>query len=256
MRCDPRTVLRRTVVFVLVRRHGHIVKVKRVKVERVVVPPHIIAQTSRRVAFGRGTTVNGYLGTSAGSAISGHAVRVLTAPDNGNSQFTQAAVATTAANGTWTAQLPPGPSRIVEAVYDGDPMTEGASSGPVHLVVPADVKLLSISPRRVAWGGTVRITGQLLGGYLPPGGALVRLRIGIGRTYQTYGVQEHVTGNGRFTTAYTFGAGDPAFHRTYFFQIATLPMGDYPYSPAASGRRFVLVGGHPTTRRRHSAFTT
>jgi hypothetical protein len=255
MRCDPRTVRRRTVVFVPVRRHGHIVKVKRVKVERVVVPPHIIAQTSRRVAFGRGTTVNGYLGTSAGTAISGHAVRVLTAPDNGNSQFTQAAVATTAANGTWTAQLPPGPSRIVEAVYDGDPTTEGASSGQVHLVVPAKVKLLSISPRRVAWGGTVRITGQLLGGYLPPGGALVRLRIGIGRTYQTYGVQEHVTGNGRFTTAYTFGVGDPAFHRTYFFQIATLPMGDYPYSPAASGRRFVFVGGHPT-RRRHSAFTT
>ena len=85
----------------------------------------------------------------------------------------------------------------------------------------------------------------------------MRLRFGIGRTYQTYGVQEHVTGNGRFTTAYTFGAGDPAFHRTYFFQIATLPMGgDYPYSPAASGRRFVLVGGHPTTtRRRHNAFT-
>ena len=257
-RCHPRTVLRRTVVFVLVRRHGHIVKVKQVKIVRVVVPPQIIAKTSRRVAFGRGTTVNGYLGTSAGIAISGHAVRVLTAPDNGSNRFTQAAVATTAANGTWTAQLPPGPSRIVEAVYDGDPTTEGASSGQVHLVVPAEVKLLSISPRRVAWGGTVRITGQLLGGYLPPGGALVRLRIGIGRTYQTYGVQEHVTGNGRFTTAYTFGAGDPAFLRTYFFQIATLPMGDYPYSPAASGRRFVLVGGHPTTttRRRHNAFTT
>ena len=59
----------------------------------------------------------------------------------------------------------------------------------------------------MAWGGTVRITGQLVGGYLPAGGALVRLRIGQGSSYQTYGVQEHVTGNGRFSTTYTFGAG-------------------------------------------------
>jgi hypothetical protein len=246
MRCHPRTVRRRTVVFVRRRRHGRIVKVKRIKIVRVVVPPHVIARTSRRLRFGHGTTVNGYLGTPGGIAIAGHAVHVLTAPDNGGNRFTQAAVVATAANGTWTAKLPPGPSRIVEAIYDGDPTTEGASSGQVHVIVPAKVKLIDVFPRRVAWGGTVRITGQLLGGYLPPGGALVRLRIGQGSTYQTYGVQEHVTGNGRFTTTYTFGAGYAGIYKRYWFQIATLPMGgDYPYAPAASGRRSVLVGGHP-----------
>ena len=254
MRCHPRTVRRRTVVFVRLRRHGHVVKVKRIKIVRVVVPPRVIARTSRAVAFGRGTTVNGYLGTASGIAIAGHAVSVLTAPDNGSNQFTQAAVVTTAANGTWTAKLPPGPSRIVEAVYDGDPTTESASSGQVRVIVPAKVKLISVSPRRVAWGGTVRITGQLLGGYLPPGGALVRLRIGQGRSYQTYGVQEHVTGNGRFTTIYSFGAGYAGIYKSYWFQIATLPIGDYAYAPAASGRRSVLVGGHPrppAAGRRH-----
>jgi hypothetical protein len=253
MRCHPRTVRRRTVVFVRQRRHGHLVKVKRIKIVRVVVPPRVIARTSRAVGFGRGTTVNGYLGTVAGIAIGGHAVRILTAPDNGGGQFTQAAVVTTAANGTWTATLPPGPSRIVEAVYDGGPTTEGASSGQVRVIVPAKVKLLSVSPR-VAWGGTVRITGQLFGGYIPPGGALVRLRIGQGSSYQTYGVQEHVTGNGRFTTTYTFGAGYAGIYKSYWFQIATLPMGNYPYAPAASGRRSVLVGGHPrppAAHRRH-----
>src|SRR5206468_12122781 len=125
-RCQPRTVRRRTVVFVRRRRHGHVVRVKRIKIVRVVVPPRVIARTSRRVRFGRSTTVNGYLGTAAGIAIAGHTVRVLTAPDNGGNQFTQAAVVTTAANGTWTAKLPRGPSRIVEAVYDGDPTTESA----------------------------------------------------------------------------------------------------------------------------------
>ena len=247
MLCHPRTVLRRTVVFVRERRHGHLVKVKRIKIVRVVVPPRVIARTSRAVAFGRGTTVNGYLGTSAGIAIGGHAVRVLTAPDNGSGQFSQTAVVTTAANGTWIATLPPGPSRIVEAVYDGDPATEGASSGQVRVIVPAKVKLLSVSAR-VAWGGTVRITGRLFGGYIPPGGALVRLRIGQGSSYQTYGVQEHVTGNGRFTTTYTFGAGYAGIYKSYWFQLATLPMGNYPYAPAASGRQSVLVGGHPRRR--------
>ena len=109
------------------------------------------------------------------------------------------------------------------------------------------MKLISVSPSRVAWGGTVRIVGKLEGGYLPPGGALVRLRIGFGSGYTTYGVQEHVTGNGRFSTTYTFGLGDPNMYRSYWFQIASLPMGDYPWAPAASGKRSVLVGGHPAT---------
>ena len=81
------------------------------------------------------------------------------------------------------------------------------SRGQCGSSVPAKVRLLSVSPSRVPWGGTVRITARLLGGYLPAGGALVRLRIGQGSSYQTYGVETHVTGQGRFTTEYTFGAG-------------------------------------------------
>ena len=57
---------------------------------------------------------------------------------------------------------------------------EPSLSGQVTETVPAKVKLLRVVPRRVAWGGTVRIAGQLVGGYLPAGGALVRLRIGLG----------------------------------------------------------------------------
>jgi hypothetical protein len=138
-----------------------------------------------------------------------------------------------------------GPSRLVEAYYAGAPTFEPSVSAQVRVIVPAKVKLISVRPRRVAWNGTVRITGQLLGGYLPPGRALVRLRIGRASNFQTYGVQEHVTGNGRFTTAYTFGAGYAGIYRSYWFQIATLPMGNYPYAPASIGRQSVLVGGPP-----------
>ena len=78
----------------------------------------------------------------------------------------------------------------------------------------------------------------------------MRLRIGEGASYQTYGVQEHVTGSGRFTTMYTFGAGQASSFQRFWFQIASLPMGSYPFAPSDSGRRSVLVGGHPVVARR------
>ncbi|MHB8659599.1 MAG: hypothetical protein ACYC91_16940 [Solirubrobacteraceae bacterium] len=244
-RCHPRIVRRRIVVWATVSRNGKSVRVKRHKTIRVVELPHVTTHSSKRIGHGGRTSVSGWLGLPDGTALGGQTVRVLTAPNNGLGRFTQAGVTTTQANGSWSAQLPPGPSRLVEAVYDGAPTLEPNASGQARVLVPAQVKLITISPRRVAWGGKVRITGQLVGGYLPTGGALVRLRIGFGSAYTTYGVQEHVIGNGRFSTTYTFGLGDPRLYRSYWFQIASLPMGNYPYEPAASSRATVVVGGHP-----------
>jgi hypothetical protein len=203
---------------------------------------------TRRVAHGRAVNVSGWLGTSTDAALGGEAVQVLSAPDNGLGRFRTAAMTVTARNGSWTARLPAGPSRLVVARFGGGPRTEHATSGQAHLIVPAKVTLLRVVPRRVPWGGTIHIVGRLSGGYLPPGGALLRLRIGVGGSYTTYGIEEHVTGRGRFATTYTFGAGEPAVHRSFWFQVASLPMGDYPYAPAASRRVSVEVGGHPRTR--------
>ncbi len=244
-RCHPRVVRRRVTVWTTVSRHGKRIRIKRHKTIRVVELPHAVTRSSERVGHGSATTVSGWLGMPDGTALGGQIVRVLTAPDNGLGEFTQAALATTAPNGSWSAPLHAGPTRLVEALYGGAPTLEPSLSGQARVIVPARVKLIRVVPRRVAWGGTVRIMGQLDGGYLPPGGALVRLRIGFGSAYTTYGVQEHVTGKGRFRTTYTFGVGDPAIHRSYWFQIASLPMGNYPWAPAASGKQFVLVGGHP-----------
>ena len=248
-RCNPRIVRRQITVWRTIRRHGKKVRVRRKKTIKVAVLPHVVTRSSESVGHGKTTTVSGWLGITDGTAVGGQAVQVLSAPDNGLGQFTLAAVATTAANGSWTAQLPAGPSRLVEATYAGAPTLEPSMSAQVSVIVPAKVRLISISPTRVAWGGTVRIVGQLEGGYLPAGGALVRLRIGLGASYTTYGVQEHVTGNGRFSTTYTFGLGDPSVYRSYWFEIASLPMGNYPFSVAESGRKTVVVGGDPPIPR-------
>jgi hypothetical protein len=250
-RCHARTVRRRITRVVTVQRHGKRVRVKRSRLVRVVVEPRTVFKTTRRVRHGHGTIVDGWLGTTTGTALAGQTVDVLTAADNGRENFHVAAVTTTAANGGWSAPLPAGPSRLIDATYPGAASTEAAISAPVHLVVPAKVKLLSVFPRRVPWGGVVHLVGRLKGGYLPRGGALVRLRIGEGSAVTTYGVREHVHGDGRFTTTYHFGEGDPSAHRSFWFQIASLPMGDYPYAPAASRRLSVSVGGHPRPPHHH-----
>jgi hypothetical protein len=213
------------------------------KLKRTCAPPHVRLTSTLRVPYGHSVTIHGLYTTGEGVPLSGQAVDILTAPDNGFNAFTPIATATTAGDGSWSATLPPGPSRIIRAVTAGT-ATILPSSGQATVIVPARIRLIRVWPKHVAWGGTVHLVGQLFGGYLPPGGALVRLRIGYKSTYNTYGVEEHVTGDGRFSTVATFGPGDPSVSRTYWFQIASLPMGNYPFAPAASQRVPVVVGGH------------
>ena len=212
------------------------------RVKRVCRTPRVHVTTTLRVPYGHHVTIRGLYTTAQGVPLVGQPVHILAAPNNQSGAFSEVGTVTSAANGSWSATVPAGPSRIIRAVTDGT-ATILPSSGQVMTIVPADVKLLRVWPRHVRWGGTVHLEGQLMGGYLPPGGALVRLRIGIGPARTTYGVREHVTGNGRFTTAYTFGLGEPSVRQSYWFQIASLPIGDYPYAPAASRRLSVLVGG-------------
>jgi len=214
---------------------------KRSRVERTCTAR---VKATLRVPYGHAVTIHGLYTTSQGVPLANQPVRIMAAPANQTNAFSQIATATTDADGGWSAKIPPGPSRVIRAATDGT-ATILPSSGQVTTIVPARIKLVRVWPRHVAWGGTVHLVGQLLGGYLPKGGALVRLRIGYGSTFNTYGVEEHVSGDGRFSTVASFGPGDPSVVRTYWFQIASLPMGNYPFAPAASQRVPVVVGGHP-----------
>jgi hypothetical protein len=240
-RCHPRTVRRRTVVFVRARRHGHLVKLKRVKYVSVVVPPHVVAERARVVPFGQGTTVNGWLGTSNGTALAGQVVHVLTAPNNGGNAFTEVATVTTTATGSWTARLGSGPSRVVEAVFDGSPTTESSSSGQVRVLVPAVVRI-AIRPRIVPWGAELHITGRVLGGYVPTNSNLLRLDVGIGRIGHIEGLPQ-ILASGRFLIVWKFDRGQGVIHP--WFSVSTLSEAAFPYSPGTS-KRVIVTLGEPT----------
>ncbi len=218
------------------RHHGKVVYRKKVEHKRVVVRRTGRPRPTEHVRHGHATTVSGWLGLTDGTALAGQPVQILTAPNNGLGQFAVAATATTAPDGTWTADLPAGPSRIVEASYGGaagdrrrPPPGRSRSS-----CRPGSSSGASRRPA-IAWGQSVTIKGKLLGGYLPAGGVNVRLRIGIGKDDKTtYGVEEHVAGNGASTPPTRSALGAAEIHRRYWFQIATLPAGNYPYSPSSS----------------------
>jgi hypothetical protein len=257
-KCHPRVKHVRIVVRVprrhhgrIVRHHGKVVYRKKVERKRIVVQPHWQNKTKKHVPHGRSTTVSGWLGLTNGTALGGQVVQVLTAPDNGLNHFRVAATTTTASDGSWSVKLRAGPSRIIEASYAGSAVTQGTASGRIKEFVRGKIRLKSVTPRWVAWGHRVTIKGKLLGGHLPAGGVNVRMRIGLANAKTTFGVREHVRGNGRFRTTYTFGAGPARFHRRYWFQIATLPSGNYPYTVAHSNRIYVKVGGHPPQQHAH-----
>jgi hypothetical protein len=196
-----------------------------------------VLESSHRVRFGRGTTVSGWLGTAGGVALGGQQVQVMTAPDNGSNGFTQVTSVTTAANGTWSAKLPPGPARLVQAVYGGASTVEPTATTPIKLLVPAKVKI-RVTPHVSRWGGTVAITGRVFGGYIP-GGKLLRLRIGVEGVKGTVGIP-NVAKNGRFRTTWTFTSGRGMVR--YWFAVSTLGEPDYAFSPGSSRRAYVTVG--------------
>jgi hypothetical protein len=182
-------------------------------------------------------TASGWLGTTDGNALGGQRVRILTAPADGTNRFSQVAVATTASNGSWSAHIPPGPSRLVVAAYGGGPTVEPTLSTAARLIVPASVSL-RITPSRAHWGGRIRISGRLRGGYIPHGGELVVLWIGWpGGSAEIGHLYTHPDGS--FTGRYTFLRGNGT--ETYRLWATTARESDYPYVPRRSPAQSVTV---------------
>jgi hypothetical protein len=226
VRCHPRVVHKRVKV------GGHWRRI------RYVVLPRSVQRNTIKVRAGAHPSISGWLGTDNGNALGGQAVRILTAPDNGSNQFTQVGTATTAPNGSWTAHLPAGPSRLVVAQYDGSATVEPASSAPAHVAVPASVTL-HIKPTRTHWGGRIAISGHLGGGYVPPSGELVVLWIGWpGGSTEIGHLYTH--SDGRFSSRYTFLRGNGT--ERYRLWATTARESDYPYAPGGSRNVRVTVG--------------
>jgi hypothetical protein len=251
-KCHARTVVR-TVRVVLTRhgkpvlRHGKPVRVKR-RVRRVLLP-HLVAKPTRRIGHGKSTTVNGFIAVADGTALGDQTVDVYASPADNAPRFHLIRTVTTNADGTWTAKVGPGPSRLIEAIYPGNGTTEPATSSTVRLIVPARIDV-SITPRVIPWSKNITITGRLVGGWVPRDGVALRLRVpypGGQSVQEPFRTNSH----GKFTFDWSYGSGRGVVR--YRFTVATTATeSDYPWGAAVS-RAVAVTFGRPTppTRRHH-----
>jgi hypothetical protein len=229
VRCHPRIVKRR------VRVGGRWV------IERVVLLPRRALEREKHIKFGSATRVGGWLGTTQGKALGHQRVAILAAPADGLRHFKLVARTSTAANGTWSVRLRPGPSRLIRAVYAGGSSVEPSASSTARLIVRSFLTM-GLTPAHTHWGGTIRIYGRVHGGHIPSSGEFVVLRVGwkggsteIGHLYTDQ--------SGRFHSTYTFLRGNGT--ETYRIWAATAKETDYPYAPnrSTSVRVTVTSGG-------------
>ena len=145
-------------------------------------------------------------------------MEILTAPNNGQGQFTAATATTTAADGAWSAAIGP-VLTLVEAVYGGSAALLPATSTPVELNVPARISL-SVSAHVVPWDRIVTLRGHLDGGYVPPDGVALRLLIDLPdrtRPYEPLAFRTDAEGN--FVIHWSWGTGSGVV--TYPLAVAT-----------------------------------
>jgi hypothetical protein len=100
----------------------------------------------------------------------------------------------------------------------------------------------------VPWGSKIRITGRVLGGYVPTNSNLLRLNVGIGRIGQLEGLPR-IQRNGRFVIVWKFDAGHGVLHP--WFSVGTLAESVFPYAPGTSKRLVVTVGERTPTATKH-----
>lgn len=141
----------------------------------------------------------------------------------------------TGPDGTFTAQLPPGPSREVRAVFAGSPTLTRSTSKAVQLEVGSGVRLRVSSPlatvggRPVVFGGRLRASGAAIS----VKERTVQLQFRAPGIPWTEFRSIQTDARGRFRCAYRFSDDDSRGVRFQFRAFVPTQVG-WPYRPAGS----------------------
>lgn len=139
---------------------------------------HLSSPASLRRSFAAGAFVlRGVLRNAGGQPIAGARLDVLSELPLFGAAPSRIASATTQRDGSFVVALPPGPSRSVEVAYRAFSNDAGyAASASVQESVQAGVTL-AVHPGQTSSHGTITLAGKVQGGYLPPAGKVVELKV-------------------------------------------------------------------------------
>lgn len=168
-------------------------------------------------------TLTGRLTTPTGAPIRDAQVKLLQ-QIQGSSTTTQVATAATTADGSWSLKAPAGPSRLLRvAFYSHTIDIVPAAALDFHESVPAIVSIHA--PRHVRLGQFFTFSGQLSGGYIPPGGEEVQVQIRYGgRWRELQLVDTNSRGKWKYRYAFTLEPGTK-----WAFRAIAVRNGSYPF---------------------------
>lgn len=215
---------------------------------RMVLANPVKVPTAIEAKFGRVRSVSprssvrfgGRLTLAPASTRSGLPVRVIETFDPGARPAQRISTVETAADGTFVAHLSPGPSRLVEAVYDGNRLLGRSRSGELRLRVRAGVRLHASAASARVGGAPVVFGGRVesVGAPIPSHGRRVELQFRLpGSAWSEFRTVQ-TDANGRFRYAYSFSDDDSRGVRFQFRAFAPAEDG-WPYEPAGSKPVFV-----------------
>ena len=193
----------------------------------------------RTVRAGRRPSVSISLRDAAKRPIGGARIQVRARPLRTGAHSRPAGEVTTGPSGRARLVLPKGTSRELRFEYRtrvDDPSP--ALRAKVRLGVRPRVTL-RVRPRRVGFGGSIRLTGRVLSRPRPKPGKVIVLQGFADGRWRTF-AQTRSGKGGRFSRRYTFrGTSSP---RTFRFRARLPREGAYPYSTGNSRTVRVRVG--------------
>lgn len=174
-----------------------------------------------------------------GRPMAGRTVTVQTRPATTPATGWQdAGTGVTQANGTVTKTLPAGPSRQVRFTFAGTD-TMAASTSRELLVATRAAASIKAARTKIRNKQTARLSGRLLGGYVPPTGRRLELQVwtkppGKKAGFYTVPLDKPIrtTKTGAFKAAYKFTRTFRA--RTYRFRISVPAQADHPFAAGVS----------------------
>lgn len=176
----------------------------------------------------RALTLHGLLTDEHGSAIAGASLDMLQERAAGGQQTLLGHV-TSGPNGTFAANVAPGPSRRIVIAYRAfTGVASYAAQAAVSETVLADVTL-NVTPRTTGPGGTIALSGRVTGP-LPPHGVVVELLVHYRGAWEPFR-DPRTDRSGRFSVRYRF---EGAVGRFPFRAKVLGEQGGFPYQTGLS----------------------
>lgn len=187
---------------------------------------------TRSMPYGRRVPVSGLLRRPGGAPLARRQVVLVERMADGERRTT---TVVTRDNGRFTTRLAPGPSREVEARFEGDPVLSSTGSRRLRLLVSTAVRMRTSQAAARIGGAPVEFVGRVVapGRQIPRSGISVELQFRLPGLPWSEFRTVRTDGRGRFVYPYAFSDDDSRGIR-FLFRAHVPEQAGWPYAAGNS----------------------